>query len=295
MTGKPPEPDHLPFVYASQSAGFDDLDEGSAIWRDDFSFLWQPTPRTIPDWQQRPWQRHRWQVQDQWWNRDGKRGEKLIGRTDARRLSVVTLRCLVCLRSPETLRRDQVCQACEKNWRRLGRPWGEDYERWVLWRRVAAAEEYEQDWRSSRRTESTEESPLGRLAEYDRLVRGTITHNEPLTRGSRTPLIWVQYNGEWCFVPGSFLAEEFQATADSLPHLTWPTRLAAFYLYIQTETIMPAAIELTLRGTPESVVAAIRRMGSAAAAEEPDVASFLDSLPGELGKVIKMRRARLSA
>lgn len=196
-------------------------------------------------------------------------------RTDPARL--VSLRCLVCLREAEKLRRDQVCEACQKSWTRTGRPWSEDYERWVIQRRVTRADT------------STEHLADSARALLSRFVRGTEPRNEPLTRDTIMPIMCVGYNQEWRFADTGGLAEEFQATADLLPNLTWPIRLAAFYLFIQMETIMHAPIELTLKGTPESVVAAIRRMGNTAVAEEPEVESFIDSLPGELGNVIKMR------
>ena len=80
-----------------------------------------PVPRLTPR-GQRPWQKHRYGS----------------SRTAPERLyRGVWLRCLVCLRVPTALRYDQVCEACEKDWRRKGRPWGIAYDSWLINRRVS--------------------------------------------------------------------------------------------------------------------------------------------------------------
>jgi hypothetical protein len=89
----------------------------------------------------------------------------------------VTVRCLVCLVPPGRLRYDQVCDACDQHWRkRAGRPWGEDFDRFVAARRVAQAKK------------STEHlAAYGRAADYLKFDRPPLAEITPLTRGT-TPV-----------------------------------------------------------------------------------------------------------
>jgi hypothetical protein len=58
------------------------------------------------------------------------------------RAQQVALRCLVCLCQPRCFLarpatdEDQVCEPCDKAWRRAGRPWGTGYEDFVRKRRA---------------------------------------------------------------------------------------------------------------------------------------------------------------
>lgn len=75
--------------------------------------------------QQKPWQRYSWQVE----------GKKT--RTSPHRITNgVSVPCLICLDVGIKLRRDQVCEACEQNWRTSGRPWGDNYDKWIATRRA---------------------------------------------------------------------------------------------------------------------------------------------------------------
>jgi hypothetical protein len=139
-------------------------------------------PRTTPEWQYRPWQVHRWQSDD------GRRHRNYRSRTAPERLhpiedSGVWIRCLVCLRMTAALRHDQVCGACEKDWNRSGKPWGEDYEHWMMTRRA----------RQTRRSDE-------HLADFDRaeffvFVRGTFVASASLTSDVIKPIIKVWDNG----------------------------------------------------------------------------------------------------
>jgi hypothetical protein len=83
-----------------------------------------------PEGASRPWQRYGWQVDD------------VKTRTACERLHPsdghgVSLRCLICLGTPDTLRHDQVCALCARNWsEKAGEPWGEDFEWWIVKRRA---------------------------------------------------------------------------------------------------------------------------------------------------------------
>ena len=59
-----------------------------------------------------------------------------------RRAALLHLRCLVCLESLRRIpyRDDQVCESCEREWRRAGRPWDEQYRQFVTERRAALLE-----------------------------------------------------------------------------------------------------------------------------------------------------------
>ena len=137
---------------------------------------YRPPPRPQPpEWRTRPWQRYRWQVED------GRRRRSQRKRTAPERLHPregygVWIRCLACLGMTDKLRHDQVCEACEKDWRRARKPWGEDYDYWMMNRRVRESE------RSGEH-----------LAAYDRAksfasVRPPIAEIKPLTRGTTTVL-----------------------------------------------------------------------------------------------------------
>jgi hypothetical protein len=92
------------------------------------------------------------EVKLRWWDAGARRGKaaKPYGRfeepDDPQPYGgPVWLPCLVCLRrlTPTTIKhrrrhatQDQTCVNCEEKWRKAGRPWGDEYERWRDHRRV---------------------------------------------------------------------------------------------------------------------------------------------------------------
>ena len=148
-----------------------------------------PARMPVPPLRQiRPWQRWRWQVEDQWRVDDYGKKYRTARRTAPERLHPskthgVSLRCLVCLAQADTLRRDQVCEACERDWRRKGRPWGIKYERWLIDRRL-------NQWEKSHEHLFAYES-----AQFVKVVRGSFSENMPVTRDDTDSSLEIWDNG----------------------------------------------------------------------------------------------------
>ena len=137
---------------------------------DDFPTGWgigvdyhPPAPQS-PLMRTRPWQKHRYER----------------SRTAPERLyRGVWLRCLVCLRVPQALRSDQVCDACERDWRRQGRPEGIKYEYWL----------------NDRRVNQWNKSPEHLSAYLAALVRASLSENMPSSRDGTRVSFEKWYNG----------------------------------------------------------------------------------------------------
>ena len=199
-----------------------------------------PPRAGTPSWQIRPWQRYRWQVEDIWRTNDYGKRFRLPRRTDPKRLHPsmghgVYLQCLVCLAPGEILRRDQVCDACEQNWRDWGRPWRSNDESWVTVRRVAQSDDLLAAYNSAR-------------CRFALSHRGSFDEKRPSTRYDRRPFSHLWYNGT-----GEFA--KFQQAADPYP---WRIRFALFRLFTYPEALMTPVVQATIiRGTADQVAAVL--------------------------------------
>jgi hypothetical protein len=125
-----------------------------------------PAPRLIPA-RSRPWQRHRYS--------SSRTAPERLYRGDS-------LRCMVCLRIATALPHDQVCEACEKDRRRKGRPCGIVYDRWLINRRVS-------QW-----DKSPEQIAAYDSAKFLQLVRSSVVEKVPLGCDVATVIFRKRYN-----------------------------------------------------------------------------------------------------
>ena len=166
---------------------------------------------------------------------------------------VVVLRCLVCLGEKTDLRPDQVCGACDKDWRRKGRPWGHDYEDWVDHRRVTQFKE---------RNDHIAAILSARFREF---VQADPEPSHTISAGQ-----WVMK----------------AVTSENIEAIRYNGYVALTPQHHSPEDNMQQVVEVKITGAPDQVAAAIQ---SLAGHHQVETARLLDE---QLADIIPMRRPR---